>query len=305
MAQVGTKTCDICTSALSEFYCTDCEQYFCGFCKSLHKRQTGTKNHVFQSSLDVIPEVKSKCKEHNEDFIFLCSGCEVPVCRKCIAGKHNGHNVADIDDSVTVLTKSIQKAIDIKLNVANQNLMQIECGIKDFDTDIYSIINGIIKEARKMKSMIDRTIQRLIDDINNKTKQEREKLTKIIVEAQMGLEKGKLLEQKGKELNKTRHDVTLLQKLKTLNSDISMFEVVTVPLLPSIRYTPKLISEQNLLGLFGTYSVSETHSMENTPWPTYNKETRSEEQQGIMTAGKLYRCNNCGHEKIVPIDRYG
>jgi hypothetical protein len=48
--------------------CLDCEQHFCINCKSLHKRQKGTKNHVFQSAEDVVQEVKLRCKEHKEDF---------------------------------------------------------------------------------------------------------------------------------------------------------------------------------------------------------------------------------------------
>jgi hypothetical protein len=41
-------------------------------CKSLHKRQKVTKNHEFQSAENVVPEVKLRCNEHKEDFLFAC-----------------------------------------------------------------------------------------------------------------------------------------------------------------------------------------------------------------------------------------
>ncbi|XP_052089787.1 transcription intermediary factor 1-beta-like [Mytilus californianus] len=255
MAQVASKTCDICSSALTEHYCIDCEQYFCETCKGLHKRQRATRNHEFQSSSDLIQEVKSKCKEHDEDFIFLCSSCDVPVCRRCISGKHNGHKVANIDDSITNLTQDINIAIEKKLNIATKNVTQINSELKAFDLDVNSVIKEIRDEGHKMKAMIDRVVQKMIDDINSKAKQVREKLTKMVIEAQTGLQGITGLDLKRKELEKTRRDAALFEKLKTLNSDIDKFQAITVPVLPSIRYTPKGIHVENVINLFGTYSL--------------------------------------------------
>lgn len=188
MAQVASTTCDICSSASTEHYCFDCKQYFCDNCKGLHKRQRATQNHEFQSSSDLIQEVKSKCKEHDEDFIFLCSSCDEPVCKRCMAGKHNGHKVANIDDSVTNLTQRITIAIAKKLEVATKNFNQLEYGLMNFDLDVNSVIKVIRVEGQNMKVSIDRVVQNMIDDINRKSKQEREKLNKLVKEVTTGLE---------------------------------------------------------------------------------------------------------------------
>lgn len=72
-----------------------------------------------------------------------------------MAGKHNGHKVANIDDSVTNLTRGIKLPIDKKLNIATQNFKQVERGLNAFDLDVNSIIKGIREEGIQMKAMID------------------------------------------------------------------------------------------------------------------------------------------------------
>ncbi|VDI31448.1 Hypothetical predicted protein [Mytilus galloprovincialis] len=90
--------------------------------------------------------------------------------------------------------------------------------------------------------MIDRVVQNMIDDINGKARKEREKLKQIIKEAQTGLKDITLLDQRRTEHDKTRQNAVQHQKLKSLESEISRFQLVTVPELPTIRYTPKEIS---------------------------------------------------------------
>ncbi|CAC5408565.1 unnamed protein product [Mytilus coruscus] len=305
MAQVASKTCDICSSALSEHYCIDCEQYFCETCKGLHKRQKVSRNHEFQSSSDLIQEVKSKCKEHEEDFIFLCARCDVPVCRRCMAGKHNGHKVSNIDDSVNNLTQGIKIAIDEKMDIATKNVTQIESGLKAFDLDVNSVTKEIREEGQRKKATIDRVVQNMIDEINSKAMQEREKLKQMVKEAKTELEGITVLYQMRKEHEKKRRDAALFQKLKTLNSDITKFKTVTFSVLPTIKYTPKRISEKNLVNLFGTYIVSETHSVQKAPELKYQKvETmKAFDETCAKPTGTLYRCSNCRHEVNVPANR--
>jgi hypothetical protein len=39
----SVKPCEICMGGSGTESCLDCEQYFCGSCKSLHERQKNTK----------------------------------------------------------------------------------------------------------------------------------------------------------------------------------------------------------------------------------------------------------------------
>ncbi|VDI35582.1 Hypothetical predicted protein [Mytilus galloprovincialis] len=132
MAQVAVKTCEICVSASGTQYCLECEQCFCENCKTFHKKQKVTKNHQFQSSIDVIPEVKSKCKDHNEDVSSLCNTCSVKVCSDCVTGSHRGHEFSNLTDSMSQL-KENEKDLQRKVKEATQNIKKIEEGAKAFD----------------------------------------------------------------------------------------------------------------------------------------------------------------------------
>lgn len=63
----------------------------------------------------------------------------------------------------------------------------------------------------------------MIEDINSKTKQEREKLNKIVQEAQTELEGATQFDQRRKEYENTKRDAALFSKLNTLQSDIDKF----------------------------------------------------------------------------------
>ena len=78
-------------------FCIACEQLFCMNCTSLHMKMKGTKNHEFQSGGNIVPEVRLRCEEHKEDFLFRCNKCKVSICMRCVTGKHNGHKVSISD----------------------------------------------------------------------------------------------------------------------------------------------------------------------------------------------------------------
>jgi hypothetical protein len=95
------------------------EQFFCMNCKSLHQRMKGTKTHEFQSSENVVPEVKLKCEVHKEDFIFRCDNCEISVCVQCVTGKHKGHRVSSINEFIS----------DLKVDLLDIHLCVFICNI--------------------------------------------------------------------------------------------------------------------------------------------------------------------------------
>lgn len=44
MAQAAIETC-LCSRASAEYFCMECEQYFCDTCRISHKRAKVSKNH--------------------------------------------------------------------------------------------------------------------------------------------------------------------------------------------------------------------------------------------------------------------
>ena len=103
MAQSVLKPCEICMGGPGTNYCMQCQQYFCGICKAQHNRQKVSRNHEFQNGENVVQEVKLRCEEHKEDFLFRCDKCKVSICMRCVTGEHKGHDMSNMKKFISSL----------------------------------------------------------------------------------------------------------------------------------------------------------------------------------------------------------
>lgn len=295
MAQTALKTCEICVSSAGTKYCTTCEQFFCDNCKAMHNRQKISKDHTFKDSVNVVQGIKtttSKCKEHKEDTIFVCNDCYVSVCSKCITGKHNGHKLSDIDESVSSLTKVTRTEIRSILDSAASNVTVVEKSLKKFDSEVEVSVKAIQEHGSKLKKLIDREVDEMVVTIKKKASVEKERIRKILTEVRTVLEKASVLEQKQNELQKNKNDSsTLLSKLLILAGEIEKLQTIHFVAGPTSSYTPGVTTKNYLTELLGKSDFSETHVTYiegGTRMPIFTKDT---------THGHLYQCR-CGHEMI-------
>lgn len=259
MAQVAVKTCEICVRASGTQYCLECEQCFCENCKTFHKKQKVTKNHQFQSSIDVIPEVKSKCKDHNEDVSSVCNTCSVKVCSDCVTGSHRGHDFSNLTDSMSQL-KENEKDLQRKVKEATQNIKKIEEGAKAFDGMVEEVVKAIMKEGTKIKAMVDKQIAKMIASVKDQSKNEKENIAKSIADNKSVLKVGSELLKKIYELEKSRNDRKLLQSLQKLSDDVTKLseDVAKLTIEPlsgylSIHYTKA--TDNDIKQMLGTFTI--------------------------------------------------
>ena len=271
MAQSALKTCEICMSGSGTNFCLDCEQYFCMNCKIFHKRQKGTKHHEFQSAENIITEVKSRCNEHKEECIFVCDNCDISICIRCVTGKHKGHTVSNMKESIDELRTTFGQEMDTKLNVIQTNQKQVETGLTTFDLSVASVINEIKKEGSKIKEMVDRQIELMIATLRQKAQHEKESRTKTLVDYKQQLEKAKEIEKREHKTQQSRDDASTIQHLKTLNDELSKLSVVPVPDLPSIKYSPKKVTDSDIDQLIGTYSLRYVHVIDISTMHLYHE----------------------------------
>ena len=271
MAQSALKTCEICMGGSSTDFCLICEQYFCMSCKSLHKRQKVTKNHEFQSAENVVPEVKLRCNEHKEDFLFVCDNCNISVCAQCVTGKHYGHKVSNMKESISSLKTTFRQEMRTKLDVFQTNQKQVETGLTAFDLSVTSVIHDLKEEGTKIKAMVDRHIEKMIATLGEKARHEKESLTKMLVDYKQQLEKAKGIEKREDKIQQSRDDASILLHLKTLNDELSKLSVVPLPALPSINYSHKKVTDSDIDQLIGTYSLRYVHVIEIISIHLYRK----------------------------------
>jgi hypothetical protein len=68
-----------------------------------------------------------------------------------------------------------------KLDVIQTNQKQVETGLTAFDLSVTSVINDLKEEGTKIKAMVDRHIEKMIATLREKTRYEKELLTKTLV----------------------------------------------------------------------------------------------------------------------------
>ncbi|CAG2238425.1 unnamed protein product [Mytilus edulis] len=255
MAQAASKTCEICVSAPGSQYCIDCEEYYCENCKLLHNRQKLSRNHAFQKATDLIPEGKPKCSKHKEELTLLCNTCNVPVCTSCVAGKHNKHDFSKIVDAIAQLREENETKLRAKTNEANQNIKKIEESLNVFDNSVESVIKAINDEGNMIKRMVDKSVAQMIALVKEQSKKEKDKLMNMLSDAKSVLVGGHTLDIKRNELDKTRQDGSLVQKINNLKEEIDKLHINSLPEFPNISFSRKAVVEDDIRQLIGTFTI--------------------------------------------------
>lgn len=255
MAQIPKQSCDICTQAPGIQYCLDCEQYYCDNCKVLHKRQKSSHSHEFQLATDIIPEVKSKCNDHGENLSLFCVTCDVPVCGRCVTGKHNGHKFSELHDCITKFREAISLKLQPNIGEFERNITLVASGLKKFECEIDNVITKIQEEGNRIKAMVDRFVMDIIKSVQDKTKQEKVKIEQALNTMNTELKSIKAMDVERKELEKIRPDGALVKKLQALQIDIDQIRPSKPPQLPSLTFAPGKGNTQDLRQLLGTFDL--------------------------------------------------
>jgi hypothetical protein len=236
-----------------------CQQYFCGICKAQHNRQKVSRNHEFQNGENVVQEVKLRCEEHKEDFLFRCDKCKVSICMRCVTGEHKGHDMSNMKKFISSLGTTFRQEMHMKLDVMKTNGKQIEEGLTTFDLSVTSAIHALTAEGTKIKAMVDHHIEKMIATLKENASHETESLTKMLSDCKQQLENAKAMEKREEKVRQSRDDASTIQHLQKLNDEISKLSVVPLPEFPSVKYSPMSTSDSDVGQLIGTYSLRYAH----------------------------------------------
>ncbi|XP_072049539.1 E3 ubiquitin-protein ligase TRIM56-like [Amphiura filiformis] len=145
--------------------CTECDDYLCKRCVTMHKILRVLKNHPIVT-LDELREGKfpeataieqKMCVKHKgEALLFYCETCDVPICRQCvvITHRHPEHKQAELEQVVKEKKEQLQQ-------------MQESCGKNDEE------ISKALQEIRKIRRDFDLAVSEAriqIKDTVNKLK---------------------------------------------------------------------------------------------------------------------------------------
>ncbi|XP_052078076.1 transcription intermediary factor 1-alpha-like isoform X5 [Mytilus californianus] len=265
MAQSASKSCDICMSGPGRNYCKQCDQWMCENCKTLHLRSKMCRNHTFLSGSNINPEEKPFCKEHDENFIFYCTECDMPICKMCSVKKHKKHNMSEINESTQELKAEVKRVIDSKIESVKTNLDKIEQGTRKYQSDIKEAIRVIKEDGKQMKQWVDKKVQSLITSLEDKGSTNLQALHSIRTDFQKDLEKFQKCQTAFTD-GQTIVDATkVLAQLKRLKSELDGVCEKQPPVMPTVKYNKKNVSEREIINLFGDISFREiVYSVDQT-----------------------------------------
>ncbi|CAC5394771.1 unnamed protein product [Mytilus coruscus] len=251
MTQSASKSCDICMSGPGRNYCEQCDQWMCENCKTLHLRSKISRNHTFFSGSNINPEEQPFCKEHGENFIFYCIDCNMPICKICSVKKHKKHDMSEINESTQELQAEVKRVIDSKIKSVKTNLDKIEQGTGKYQSDIKEAIRVIEEDGKQMKQWIDKKVQALIISLEQKETANLKVFQKIKTGFQNDLGKFVKCQTAFTESQKVADATNLLTQLKNIKSELDVADEKQPPVMPTIKYNKKNVSEREIFNLFG------------------------------------------------------
>ncbi|XP_063405979.1 uncharacterized protein LOC134689942 [Mytilus trossulus] len=184
------------------------------------------------------------------------------------------------------ITSGNETKIRAKTNEANQNIKKIEESLKSFDNSVESVIKAITDEGSMIKCMVDKAVAQMITLVKEQSKKEKDKLMNMLSSAKSVLVAGQALDRKRNELDKTRQDESLVQKINNLKEEISKLTIKSLPEFPNISFKRKSVAEDDIRQLIGTYNISNGA-------PVLEKEEQRHERS--------YICSNCGCGKSYSV----
>lgn len=156
MGQAALKSCEICINSPGSSYCLNCCQYFCENCKSMHKRQTVTKYHMFNSGSNVVPEKNPKIIAELKDNIKSKLNEE----KKILADRENGFQAFNItiESSIETLIKegeNLKAMIDLHVAEKKKSLTEKASLEKDKLSHIISERRKVLERCIELQQQID------------------------------------------------------------------------------------------------------------------------------------------------------
>lgn len=143
--------CDLCEHKAAQFFCRTCDGNMCVDCKDDHKRKKMFLRHdVVKMTLTRKMEIDGygHCNVHPESKYELnCQVCQIPVCTKCIAGKHNGHKMKDISTAYLEAKRRISEVIN---EVDSHLIPAYKRNIEDLET----LLGDVNKQTRELEQTV-------------------------------------------------------------------------------------------------------------------------------------------------------
>ncbi|CAG2187598.1 unnamed protein product [Mytilus edulis] len=148
----------------------------------------------------------------------------------------------------------VKKFLDLRIDCVITNLDNIEQGTVKYQSDINEAISAITEDGNQMKQWIDQKVQALITSLEEKGKANLKALQSKAPDFQNDLEKLQKCQTAFIESQKLANVTERLTQLKHIKSELRIAVQKQLPVMSTVKYYKKDVSEQEISILFGELS---------------------------------------------------
>ena len=177
------RTCDMCHKGPATHKCSDCDQFACDTCTTIHASIAATKSHTVLNLKNtqtagtkgaVLVKKERYCSTHREEKIrFFCTQCSTVICRDCKLTSHEGHATTDLSEKrseakqlVFQVTKRSRDNLEPKLR---QALQEAQNQKKKVQASKKTILGTLEQRAADLKQEIDKSLAEAKRKLNQET----------------------------------------------------------------------------------------------------------------------------------------
>ncbi|XP_021352324.1 transcription intermediary factor 1-alpha-like [Mizuhopecten yessoensis] len=176
-----TYTCALCDSEDGvRWYCNDCQENLCDWCKETHTRGKKTQNDDVVSigkanrqSDKPIPEV---CKIHPGKLCDLyCSDCNLLFCSMCLSKTHKHHNWKHFEDEFSIKKQHLKEhmtAISVKIEHFKNETSERHRVNEGFNDNIDTMRKEVNSQRTKLKAEVDYIADAILAELSALEKEE-------------------------------------------------------------------------------------------------------------------------------------
>ena len=164
--------CDPCLLLIrntrADYYCVDCDEFFCDNCCSVHKMSKLSRNHELLTG-DEIPTQKltiaeeTICSKHNGKMLeYYCLVHKNFFCTLCVTLEHKNCSIEYIDDIATdFVTKSGYKTLTEKIASLLQQLKELQQISRRNGQDLQTMYTKFVSDVQSFRSEINNILDSL------------------------------------------------------------------------------------------------------------------------------------------------
>ncbi|XP_060577221.1 E3 ubiquitin/ISG15 ligase TRIM25-like, partial [Ruditapes philippinarum] len=173
-----TKHCTPCKTrdkkTKAEYYCTDCEAYYCEECFELHPRVPYLAKHIVlkHDDIDVWSRDQYKCSTHGKNLEFFCKEHKMLCCHVCISLKHRACTNMDyiLEEAMKICLEDdkekMMKQIEEQLQIIESSFGKIKRKAETNQTSKTEYIEDLESFRSRVNAMFDSLVEKAFGEMN-------------------------------------------------------------------------------------------------------------------------------------------